>query len=303
MQVDSHIRFIVDWDEDIINQWRSANNEMAVLTTYLSDIIGSIDPVTHKSKHPGRPIMCESDYEGSGKLKHLRHGQQPEGPPGITGQPTLHPFWAAGFSFARAHFVIQCPYDQYLPMVFQGEEISMGLRGFSYGYDYYAAERSTCFHMYAIKENKEKRQKVHLFWENTSAYGGAELRAMKRLNGIIHFTTDPYDTVDEQKYGLGKVRDTAKFFETFGIHTDTQKVEGGLCSFVGKPMMEVFLPHLRRNRMGINYDEITYKYVNTIKKKSQKAHVQPDFKADKGMSAKLAKAMAAVAASHKKTDH
>jgi hypothetical protein len=68
--------------------------------------------------------MCVSDFEGKGASKHLRHGQQPEGRPGITGQPTLHPFWAAGFSFARGHFVIQVPYDQYLPMVFQGEPIN-----------------------------------------------------------------------------------------------------------------------------------------------------------------------------------
>lgn len=293
MQVDSHIRFIDDWDEDIISQWRSAKNEMAVLTTYLSDIIGSIDPKTNKSKHPGRPIMCESDYEGSGQLKHLRHGQQPEGPPGIKGQPTLHPFWAAGFSFARAHFVIQCPYDQYLPMVFQGEEISMGLRGFSYGYDYYAAERSVCFHMYAIKENKEKRKQVHLFWENDGAYGGAEMRSMKRLNGIIHITKDAYDTVDEKKYGLGKIRETQKFFDTFGIHTVTQTVEHHLCSFVGRPMMEVFSPHLRSNRMGINYDEITFHYVDstkTVKPLLRQLPQKPQSKLDAKVTNKLFKA-------------
>ena len=46
------------------------------------------------------------------------------------------------------------------PMVFQGEEIFQGLRGFTYGYDYYTAEISVAFHMYAIKENKAKRSKV-----------------------------------------------------------------------------------------------------------------------------------------------
>jgi len=269
MQVDSHIRFTQDWDDDLIWQWKSARNEMTVLTTYLSDIIDSIDPVTHQSKHPGRPIMCKSGYEGQGKLKHLRHGQQPEGLAGIKGQPTLEPFWAAGFSFARAHFVIQIPYDQYLPMVFQGEEISMGLRGFTYGYDYYAAERSVCFHMYAIKENKEKRKRVKLFWENSNLYRGAELEAMKRLNGIIGMGEkgEVYDHTDESKYGLGRVRSTKKFFETFGIHTDTQTIEDGLCTFVGKPMMQEIGGHLRSDTMGINYDEITYRFVDPKKKK------------------------------------
>lgn len=117
MQVDSHVRFTRDWDSDLVTQWKSAKNEMGVLSVYLSDVNGSIDPVTFESKHPSRPIMCKTGYEGKGKLRHLRHGQQPEGQPGIHGEPTLHPFWAAGFSFARGHFVVQVPYDQYQPMV------------------------------------------------------------------------------------------------------------------------------------------------------------------------------------------
>jgi Glycosyltransferase (GlcNAc) len=116
MQVDAHVRFVEHWDTSLVEQWHQANNEMAVLSTYLSDLNNSIDPVTFKAIRPGRPIMCATDYEGTGKYKHLRHGQQPEGPAMIHGEPTLHPFWAAGFSFGRGHFVVQVPYDQYLPM-------------------------------------------------------------------------------------------------------------------------------------------------------------------------------------------
>jgi len=268
MQIDSHVRFIEHWDEDIVGQWKSAENEMAVLTTYLSDIQGSIDPKTHENKHPNRPIMCKTDYEGKGDLKHLRHGQQPEGIPGITGQPTLHPFWAAGFSFARGHFVIQVPYDQYLPMVFQGEEISIGLRGFTYGYDYYAPERGVCFHMYAIKENEKRRHSIPLFWENAGSYRGVGAMAMKRLNTIIGMEDYPeseWPHEDVHKYGLGQVRPAEKFFTTFGIHTKEQKVEDHLCRFVGRPMMKVFKPALRKNRMGLDYDRIDYVYVDKWK--------------------------------------
>jgi [Skp1-protein]-hydroxyproline N-acetylglucosaminyltransferase len=265
MQIDSHVRFTADWDTDIVEQWKSAHNEMAVLTTYLSDIIGSIDPLTNANTHPGRPIMCQSDYEGNGKYRHLRHGQQPEGIPGIHGQPTLEPFWAAGFSFARGHFVIQVPYDQFLPMVFQGEEISIGLRGFTHGYDYYAPERSVCFHMYAIKENTAKRKNVPLFWENGSLYTGVGQLAMNRLNSIIgmeNFPEDEWITTDRDMYGLGQVRTANTFFETFGIHPERHSVELHLCRFVGKPMMAAFLPARRANGMGLDYDKISYKFVD-----------------------------------------
>jgi [Skp1-protein]-hydroxyproline N-acetylglucosaminyltransferase len=273
MQIDSHVRFIQHWDQDIVGQWKSAKNEMAVLTTYLSDITKSIDPITHESKHSFRPIMCQSDYEGDGDMKHLRHGQQPEGPAGITGQPTLHPFWAAGFSFARGHFVIQVPYDQYLPQIFQGEEISMGLRGFTYGYDYYAPERGVAFHMYAVEDNTEYRKSIPLFWENANLYAGVGLRAMKRLNAIIGMAKSPEDNDwqhDEiEKYGLGKIRDPAKFFHVFGIHTKEQTVEAHLCNFVGKPMMREFMPALRANRMGLDYDKINYVFKDPEAKAKQ----------------------------------
>jgi hypothetical protein len=53
----------------------------------------------------------------------VKYGVQPTYKPRIKDTPLLNPFWAAGFSFARGHFVVQVPYDQYLPMVFQGEEV------------------------------------------------------------------------------------------------------------------------------------------------------------------------------------
>ena len=131
VQSDAHVEFTNGWDTEIIEQWHSAKNEMAVLSTYLSGVEDHIDLTTGNRTSLSRPIMCQSDFEGSGVNKHLRHGQQPEGIPYIHDMPTLHPFWAAGFSFGRGHFVVNVPYDQHLPWIFQGEEISIGLRGFS----------------------------------------------------------------------------------------------------------------------------------------------------------------------------
>ena len=41
-------------------------------------------------------------------------------------------------SFSRGHFVTRVPYDCCLPMLFQGEEISIGIRAWTFGYDLYA---------------------------------------------------------------------------------------------------------------------------------------------------------------------
>ena len=265
MQCDAHVKFVRGWDVLLIQQWRAAGNEMAVLSNYLSDVQGAIDEVTGDSLNKSRPIMCRTDYEGQGDQRHLRHGQQPEGVPGIHGEPTLQPYWAAGFSFSRGHFVVQVPYDQHLPLIFQGEEISIGIRGFTYGYDYYAPEHSVCFHMYAFGENKAKRKKVPSFWEHQNLYKGVGKKSMKRLLGIIDMANpgvdrDQWLAIEEEKYGTGRVRSVQKFLDTFGVHHETHTVEGHLCRFAGKSMMEEFQPYLREDKMGIDYDKITYQF-------------------------------------------
>ena len=106
-------------------------------------------------------FLC-SDFEGAMPARYLRHGSQPEDIPTIKDMPQLQPFWAAGFSFSRGHFKVRVPYDAYQPMVFQGEEIAIGIRGFTFGYDFYAPRESVVFHEYA--ERSSRRKKIHMFW-------------------------------------------------------------------------------------------------------------------------------------------
>jgi [Skp1-protein]-hydroxyproline N-acetylglucosaminyltransferase len=171
-QSDAHVSFTTNWDSDIIEQMEATHDEMAVLTSYLTDVQGSIDPKTGASLRHTRPIMCNTFYEGGQQGMHLRHGSQPERHPSIHGAPQLQPWWAAGYSFSRGHFVVNVPYDPYQPMIFQGEEMSIGIRGFTIGYDFYAPERSVCFHHYAVGKNAGVRNKVKHFWENGDLYAG-----------------------------------------------------------------------------------------------------------------------------------
>lgn len=118
MQMDAHCHFVRHWDTLIKDQWKSTKNEMAVLSSYLTDYQGSID-ANGDSTRDTRPIMCNSAFEGMMPARYLRHGSQPEDYAVIRDMPQLQPFWAAGFSFSRGHFKVRVPYDGYQPMVFQ----------------------------------------------------------------------------------------------------------------------------------------------------------------------------------------
>ena len=44
MQIDALIFFVEGWDSDIVNQHNSMQNDLGVMTTYLTDVQGSIPP-------------------------------------------------------------------------------------------------------------------------------------------------------------------------------------------------------------------------------------------------------------------
>ena len=288
---------------DVIGQWKSAENEMAILTTYVSEVDDHYDKKTGGRLTSSRPFMCQTDFEEdyyNEGLSFLMHGQQPEEKPSIVEEPLLLPFWAAGFSFARGHFGVQVPYDQYLPMIFQGEEINMGVRGFSYGYDFYAPEKSVLYHYYHTDKNHKKR-KVKRFWEHSDNYKGVENQSKARLLGLIEMlgksvpiknedeeadaekedgiesdpkidgeggneegevqdTIIPWVATDAEKYGLGKVRTVEKFCDTFGIDLLERKVQKHLCKFVGAAMTRIFTKQIRSDGMGIDYSKIDFQF-------------------------------------------
>ena len=257
MQMDAHCLFVRHWDTSIISQWSQTKNEMAVLSSYLTDIQGSIDG-HGDSLRTTRPIMCNSDYEGLMPARYLRHGSQPEEDAPIREMPQLEPFWAAGFSFSRGHFKVRVPYDGYQPMVFQGEEIAIGIRGFTYGYDFYAPRDSVVFHEYA--ERSSRRKKVHMFWEHSEAHKGEGQKALRRSMAVVRMALDieedTYDHTETDKYGLGNVRDVELYYKLFLINR-TERKATQLCPFV-RPghMHRDFQKYLRPDGLGIDYSKL-----------------------------------------------
>jgi hypothetical protein len=144
-------------------------------------------------------------------------------------------------------------------MVFQGEEISIGIRGFTYGYDFYAPKDSVVFHEYA--ERSTRRKKVKLFWENSGKHRGEGQKSLKRSMAIIGMAPDldpaSWSHKESGRYGISNVRPVEQFYTLFLIDTQHRKATQ-LCPFVknGK-MHRDFQPHLRADGRGIDYSKLT----------------------------------------------
>ena len=260
--VDAGIVFSDGWDEELIRQLEATGNEMAVLSTYLSDakIRDASRPISAK---PERFTLCHASYKGDGRerrLEHIRSEQVHQSvPPDRTQTPMLQPFWGSEFSFSRGHYVLQVPYDPKLcGLDEQDEEISMALRAFTSGYDFYAPTQSVIFRTKGRGGSTIHSDVV------ASCKGNAKNKSRKRLYSLIGLNNNDEDATPHE-CGLGAVRDVAKFFTLYGIHAAERVTEHRLCEFVTTGNMhDEFVPHLRQDGMGIDYNRISFRFHELI---------------------------------------
>ena len=134
----------------------------------------------------------------------------------------------------------------------------IGIRGFTFGYDFYAPRSSVVFHEYAVKS--ERRRTVHLYWENAPKHLGEGKKSLARSMSLIKMAPDipdkNWDHTDIERYGLGTVRSVELFYKLFLINTNDRTSEQ-LCPFVRLGgMHNEFQKFLRPNRMGIDYSKL-----------------------------------------------
>mmetsp|Transcript_11101 Transcript_11101/g.23271 ORF Transcript_11101/g.23271 Transcript_11101/m.23271 type:complete len:770 (-) Transcript_11101:94-2403(-) len=277
------------WDEELINQFEATNNEMAIITTLLSDARirshearsgGSFSDVAIEIKE-NRITLCHASYErdseNARRLLHLRENQVDQEPPSSKrSRPMLQPFWSSEFSFSRGHFVLNVPYDPHLCAVDQqDEELSMTLRAFTHGYDFYTPTNGMMFRLVTGSSTNKgsKTNGVFSGLINEDAdypmCDGKENKSRIRLNVLTEMKSEDdvpsWDETDKELFGAGPVRQLKKFFSCFGVHVRQLITEQKLCDFVvSGNLHDEFVGNMRSNGMGIDYDEINFRFHELI---------------------------------------
>ena len=204
LQIDSHMRFVDDWDTKMIDMLGQCPSPKPILTTYPP---GYKPPDTRLSE-PVAKLRCRR-FLDSGVVTFINGGEKEVS---ASAAPSPDAFCAAGFLFAPAQIIEQVPYDPYI--YFVGEEISLSVRLWTNGWDFFAPNKVLIYHYYGLRDKYRRH--------NVGRRDGRDLdrfttSRVKHLLGMEN-SENPAVLVDIEKYGLGQQRSLREYEEFSGIN-------------------------------------------------------------------------------------
>jgi Glycosyltransferase (GlcNAc) len=194
LQLDSHHKFVKDWDVRLLRQARKTRSGKPILTTY----------APHYA--PGKPILdsdptrMEFDVFTEDGIALFRAGSIPDWQ--SLSRPIRSRFISAHFLFAPSSFIVDVPYDPTL--YFLGEEITLAVRAYTHGYDLFHPSETIVWHEYT-RNGRPKH------WDD-NADTFARLDGPSRIRArslLLDGEGDPF--------GLGTVRTVAEYEAYAGI--------------------------------------------------------------------------------------
>ena len=128
----------------VLDLWYQTHNEYAIITHYPkpADSMERDMPRWFKLSPGGHP----QSYHICGSLWETPPNHMPRNANGcylsvkkrLDLESVLVPFWAAGFSFAKAHLRENVKWDPHTQYIFNGEEFHFATRAWTHGYDFYS---------------------------------------------------------------------------------------------------------------------------------------------------------------------
>jgi glycosyltransferase involved in cell wall biosynthesis len=202
LQIDSHMRFEKDWDVEMIKmvkQLQKKGFKKPLLTGYVSSFDPDNDPAG-RIQEPWR--MSFDRFIPEGAVFTL-----PETIPGwrdLT-EPVPARFYSAHFCFTLGIFSKEVQHDdQYY---FHGEEISVGVRAYTWGYDLFHPHKVLIWHEYTRK-GRVKQWDIDKEWVKKNDASHLKNRKLFSMDGEV------YNPEEFGIYGFGTER-TLKEYEKY----------------------------------------------------------------------------------------
>ncbi|EKS6740516.1 glycosyltransferase [Enterobacter ludwigii] len=208
LQIDSHCRFISNWDNEMIAMLES----LRVHSKY--PLLSSYPPGYEPGENEDRKqYVSRLTFNGFTEDGIVRLTSTPfkEDSPRRCG------YLAAGFIFADGHFITTVPNDP--KIFFMGEEISMAVRAWTHGYDIWSPNRILLWHYYMRKEHP----KVWTDHSNDARNAGAVEKAWWERDKIakarVLTVLGVHDATSELGcWGIGQERTLTEYQYRIGVN-------------------------------------------------------------------------------------
>lgn len=208
LQIDSHTRFVQNWDSKMISSWKSMEDNKAIFTSY---------PAPYSPLEPNEGIQEKVYIIHTYDIKNYATKQRPKVMDNwkTRGKPYRARHVAAGFIFGIGKIIEDVPYDPEL--YFSGEESSLAIRYYTHGYNLYHPNENFLWHYYTRKESPKH-------WKDNIAKD-LMAKSRKRLMSVIGINKE---NQYPERFGLGTERSLKDFIRYSGIdfernflHADT----------------------------------------------------------------------------------
>jgi hypothetical protein len=210
LQIDSHTRFIQDWDEVLIEEFRKCEDPKALLSTYPKGY--KIDffsgEVTLEEDNNTLKLTCTKIHPDYFILQTSAHVSNLK-------KPGKSRFIAGGLIFGTGSLIVDVPYDP--NYYFLGEEISYAIRAYTHGYNLYYPSRNIVFHHYrGVGDSGPQGQA----WKDQKEWGKQHEISQQRFKALVV----DRDFSSLGIYGPGSVRTIEDYEAYSGLNFRTRDV-------------------------------------------------------------------------------
>jgi hypothetical protein len=234
LQLDSHHRFINDWDEHLFALYNEALNSSSkpIIGTYGTTFwpekniplknepyrISTFESFGTDGDIISRPIYIKNHIAVNKERKLIKAR-----------------LLSGHFIFTHGNFVNECMYDP--NFYFRGEELSLSARAYTHGYDFFHPSYTVIWHEY-LREKSPKHWIDHVkkngFVEEGEHRNASSKKRQRKLFGIDH------NDIDFKQYGFGNVRSLHDYELYVGLDFKNQRVHKSAYD----PREEYLEPHI-----------------------------------------------------------
>lgn len=208
LQIDSHHRFVQNWDEIILEDYAQAleTSEKPIITTYCTPF----NPKECSCKYDPTPcLMSQYEFSSDKLLMSMPwYIQDYKDRTKVIKARTI----SGHFYFTIGKFIEEVPYD---PDIYFGgytEETTLSVRAFTNGYDFYSPYRMVMWHEYTRNYRKKHWDDHGLESITQKTSGERDVYARNKTRQL--FGQEDHG-IDMGVYGLGPLR-TLHDYEVYG---------------------------------------------------------------------------------------